>query len=40
MLAGMTVSWRDYQEMPANAWEDLLIWKQWELDRSNKDSDK
>ena len=40
MVAGMTVNWRDYQEMPAIAWGDLLIWKEWEIDQRKKDDTK
>ena len=37
MIAGMTVSWGDYQTLPALVWGDLLIWKRAEIAKSNKD---
>ena len=40
MIAGMTVSWSDYQTLPAIIWEDLRIWKLAEIARANKDNDK
>ena len=40
MIAGMTLGWRDYQELPAIVWSDLLLWKEAEIVKSNKDNEK
>lgn len=33
-IAGVTMAYRDYFEMPAIAWSDWLLWKETEAERS------
>ena len=37
MTAGMTVSWADYHVIPNIVWHDLILWKEVEINKSNKD---
>jgi hypothetical protein len=40
MTAGLVVTYRDYREMPARTWKDIVLWKEAEAERTRKAEDK